>query len=315
MSDIETNLHEILGDHSRRQQLLVLEKERRRVPKDALVFVCMADVATHWWCTQQAVLKSLAIEREVFSAYLYDRILYAHRLGLISKLPTRDDALLNAGKEITLADVEKLLGEKEQKANGRVKLLASSRATLVSEDRVDGTGARTRLINPDLPPEERALLEEQAAEEGVRVIDLAEDPKQRGKLYQRIRAERYPTIRWNFSWKRYVVVGVPDGIGKDLVYEYKTTATRFLLRFMKPVAMAQADLYGHFLRRPKKRVQVLVVDENVTETYEEKVSASHAEDTLSDFARVDAGEPARPPKPWKCRKCEFRATCPISQAK
>jgi CRISPR/Cas system-associated exonuclease Cas4 (RecB family) len=315
MRDLETNLHEILRDDSRLQRLLALEKKRRGAPKDALVFVGMADVATHWWCTQQAVLKSRAIEQGVFEAYLHDRILYAHRLGIISKLPTRDGVLLDAGKEITLADVDKLLREEGQKAEERAKLLAGTRARWVSEDRVDSAGARTRLINPDLPPEEREFQEEQAVEEGVRVIDLAEDPKLRGRVYQRIRAERYPTIRWNFCWDRYVVVGVPDGIGKDLVYEYKTTRTRSLIPFMKPVAMAQADLYGHFFRRPKKRVQVLVVDENITQTYEEMVSASHAEDTLAAFARVDAGQPARPPKPWKCRKCEFRATCPISQAK
>ncbi len=292
MNEIETHLNEIVRDGSRLQRLLTLEKKHRGAPKDALVFVGMADVASHWWCTQKAVLTSRSIEQGVFAAYLHDRILYAHNLGFISKMPKCDDALLDVGKEIALADVEKLFREEGRKAEERAKLLASSRGTWVIEDRVDGSGARTRLINPDLPTEEREFQEKQAEEEGVRVINLAEDPKQRGRLYERMRAERYPTIRWNFCWDKYVVVGVPDGIGKDLVYEYKTTATRFLLRFMKPVAMAQADLYGHFFRRPKKRVQVLVVDENVMETYEEKVSSSHAKETLSDFARVNAGEPA-----------------------
>jgi hypothetical protein len=151
--------------------------------------------------------------------------------------------------------------------------------------------------------------------EGIEVIDLEKDPKRRGELFQTSRAEKYPTIRWHFPWGPYSVGGVPDGLTEAFAYEYKTTRNRYLLTFMKPVAFAQADLYGHFFRRPRKRVQILVVEENVPETYEEAVDAARVEQTLAAFARVDAGEPARPPRPWKCRACDFRATCPISQAK
>ncbi len=182
MSDIETNLHEILRDHCRLQRLLMLEKERRGVPKDALVFVGMANVASHWWCTQQAVLKSRANELEFFRACLSDRVGYARHLGIVSKLPSSDDALLDFGKEITLAEVEKLLREKEQKIEERPKRVASTRATLACIDGVDSSGNRTRIFNPDLRPEERKFLEEQAAAKGIRVIDLEEDPKRRGVL-------------------------------------------------------------------------------------------------------------------------------------
>jgi hypothetical protein len=187
--------------------------------------------------------------------------------------------------------------------------------TWVSEDRRDSTGNSVRLINPDLPPEEKDFEEWRAAQEGVQLIDLEEDPKWRGEVYQQLRAEKYPTIRWHFPWGRYSIDGVPDGIRDDLVYEYKTTRSRSLLRYVKPVAFAQADLYGCFFQRPKKRVQIHIVEENVTETWEQPVDVGNAERTLADFARVDAGGSARPPVAWKCRKCEFRATCPISQAK
>jgi hypothetical protein len=118
-----------------------------------------------------------------------------------------------------------------------------------------------------------------------------------------------------FSLGALLCGGVPDGLTEDFAYEYKTTRTRYLLSFMKPPAFAQADLYGYFFRRPKKRVQILVVEENVTETIEEAVDVIRAEKTLSAFARVDAGQPAILPIAWKCKKCDFRATCPISQAK
>src|SRR5262245_1861688 len=60
------------------------------------------------------------------------------------------------------------------------------------------------------------------------------------------RAERYPTIRWHFPWAGHVVVGLPDGLTGAFVYEYKTTASRYLAGHLEPVQLAQADLYGHF---------------------------------------------------------------------
>jgi hypothetical protein len=88
---------------------------------------------------------------------------------------------------------------------------------------------------------------------------------------------------------------VPDGLTEDFAYEYKTTRSRSLLRFMKPVAFAQADLYGYFFRRPKKRVQILVVEEDATQTWESPMDTGNAQRTLAAFASVDGGEPARPP--------------------
>jgi hypothetical protein len=261
------------------------------------------------------VFKSRTIELEVFAAYLSDRIMYAHRLALVTKLPRSLKALLDVGSELAWGDVEQLLKEEADKTAGRAKRLAEAHATWVYEDRGDKDGQRTRLINPDLPPGEKEVWEKLAVEEGVRVIDLEEDPKRRGEIYQALRAEKYPSIRWHFPWGRYTVGGVPDGLTGYFAYEYKTTRNRGLFSFMKPVALAQADLYAYFFGRPKKRVQILVVEENVTETYEEAVDVARANDTLTAFARVDAGEPARPPRAWKCRNCDFRTTCPIVPAK
>lgn len=43
------------------------------------------------------------------------------------------------------------------------------------------------------------------------------------------RSESYPTFRWHFQWRKYVLVGVPDGITKRFVYEFKT-AREFSVR-------------------------------------------------------------------------------------
>lgn len=317
MNDIQAKLGEIFRDKERLERMLLLEKKRRGVSHDVLVFLGMADVAQHWWCTQQGVFKSRVEEVTYFSRYLIDRIQYAHSLRLVTEVPTSDEALLDVGKEITFADIQKLLRRKAgaQKRSEQADRKSSITATWVSHDRRDRSGNYVQLINPDLPPEKREFEKWKSAQDGVQLIDLEQEPKRRGEVYQQLRAEKLSTIGWHFPWGRYTIVGKPDGIGDDFVYEYKTTGSQFLLRFMKPVAFAQADLYGYFFRQPKKRVQIHIVEENVTKTWEESIDSANAERTLSEFARVDAGGSARSPVAWKCRKCDYQATCPISQAK
>lgn len=59
----------------------------------------------------------------------------------------------------------------------------------------------------------------------------------------------------------YVVVEVLDGITRGYVYEFKCTKRRGDLEKAGSVAFVQADLYGYFFRRPRKRVPILVVQE------------------------------------------------------
>ena len=315
MNDIESTVRQILGNRNRVKSLLILEKQRRNLPETALVFLGIGDVAKYWWCAQEAVFKNRDKELFSFGSYLSDRIEFAHRLGLVTDLSNTDEALLDVGNQITLEQVEQLLKKDAVAADRHAHRQAGVQVPWLSEDRVDKDGTRKRLINPDSSPEEKNRLQELAVEEGVPLIDLEHDPTRRGEIYEAFRAEKYLRIRWHFPWRRYCIVGIPDGLTPEFAYEYKTTRTRFLMRFMKPVAIAQADLYSHFFQRPSKRVQILVVEENVTETFEEAADTSRALATLAAFARVDEGEPAHPPVPWKCRPCDFRTTCPISQAK
>jgi CRISPR/Cas system-associated exonuclease Cas4 (RecB family) len=67
-------------------KLLELEKARRGVAVDQLVFVGMADVADVRWCAMRAVLRSKARELAYFGAYLRDRKRASVVLG--AKVPT-----------------------------------------------------------------------------------------------------------------------------------------------------------------------------------------------------------------------------------
>jgi CRISPR/Cas system-associated exonuclease Cas4 (RecB family) len=106
-----------------------------------------------------------------------------------------------------------------------------------------------------------------------------------------------------------VVVGVPDGITEDFVYEFKTTQSRFLLQYVKPVAFTQADLYGYFFRRRGKRVQIHVVEEGRTETWEAPVDEANAVGVLRAFKLAGEGKPPPPAERWKCRRCRYRERC------
>jgi hypothetical protein len=304
MKGVEEKIEELLSDTETLKKLLLLEKTRRGVPKESLVFVGMGNIAQYYWCAMQAVLKSRANELLFFASYLYDRISYSHRLGLISKLPGKKEALLDIGTKITFDDVQKLLREKATRGEHISFEYAAAK-------QLDKHSKLVMVINPDLPLEQRLCFEAEAKGEGVRIANPEEFPILRGEFLHTTKAEHYPTIRWNFERGRYAIVAVPDGITETFVYEFKTCGNKYLMYFIKPVALTQADLYGYFFKRSKKRVQIYVVAEGLTQTWEDEVDKDKAESVLADFTRVDGGWIPPAPKPWKCKSCEFNQSCSI----
>jgi hypothetical protein len=61
------------------------------------------------------------------------------------------------------------------------------------------------------------------------------------------------------------------------------------------VATAQANLYGLFFDRPGKRVQLYVVEEDATQTWDLAVDRDAAEAALQEFRSVDEGWRPRTP--------------------
>jgi len=302
----ESKIDKILSDAREVEKLLLLEKERRGVDKGKLVFVGMANVANYYWCAMSSIFKSKERELEFFGAYLHDRILYSLKLGYVKQLPGKKEKLLQIGEDITHSDIEKLLGEEAKPAQDTGEFVFSGLAAYTTTDK---DGNEVMLINPDLSREERIYYEKEAQSKGIRIADPEEFPMIRGEFLETTKAEQYPTIRWNFEWDDYVIVGIPDGITNNFVYEFKTTRNKFLMYYIKPVALAQADLYGYFFRRDTKRVQIHIVEGGVTKTWEEGVDINHALETLDKFKALNEGAVALPPKKWKCKTCEFKERC------
>jgi CRISPR/Cas system-associated exonuclease Cas4 (RecB family) len=303
LNDFLTSVERLVSDQRRLCALLDLEKRRRGIAGDRLLFVGVSNVASVRWCPMKAVLRSRAEELMFFGAYLYDRLIYARLLGLIRELPHTDQGLLEAGAEVGMADVERLL---------RRLPARPEREAWAYREAVGAGGEVAWVLNPDLSAADRTHYYKLASRAGVRVLELEDDPKMRGLVLEEMRAERYPTIRWNFAWERYVVVGVPDGITGDLIYEFKTTRSRYLGGHLLPTALVQADLYGLFFDRKSKRVQLYIVEEDVTQTWDRPIDRSAAESILKEFRSVDEGRRPRPPRErWKCRRCDVRPICPV----
>ncbi len=290
-------------------RLLTLEKERRGVEQSELVFIGIANVANYWWCGMKSYYKSIQMELDFFISYIHDRVLYSILLGYIDRLPEKPEAWLDVGDDITFSDIEKLLKEKakefKREATGRIWKKPPGVVIVVEQLGV------MFIPSPSLPKSFRDAIKEEFEKRGIAVINDIDkqSPAHRGRILEIALAKPYPTIRWNFPWKEFIVVGVPDGITDELVYEFKTTEGEFLFYFVKPVALAQADLYGYFFKRGKKEVQIYMLHENKLRTIKCRVKVQRAKETLKSFRKVVAGELPRKPKEWKCRKCEFREEC------
>lgn len=263
-----------------------------------LVFIGMADTAHVRWCEQKAVYMNREMELPFFVSFLTDVLDYALKLGYISeKREPPAGELLELRNGVSFDDIERLLSERkpeteEEKTERIIQ-------TLISEGWVD------------YAPLMRGLLEKRP-----RPLELIKeikglDPKLQGIILEYY-SEDYPSIRWNFDWDGYVVVGVPDGITDRFVYEYKTTGSGWLLQWMKPVAILQADIYGYFFRRKERRVQIMVRKDGIIHTWHGEVDKNYALDSLKMFREVEKGE-RKPifPAGWKCKGCGFKNICEV----
>ncbi|MEM1829688.1 MAG: ribonuclease H-like domain-containing protein [Thermofilaceae archaeon] len=255
-------------------ELLKKEKRRRGASTGDLVFIGIANVAELYWCPMKSLIESVAAEPVIFGAYLEDRILYALILWYVRELPVSEDELLLVGDEVTFDDVEKLLKEVRPK-RAQIREIGAS----------DLSSLNLRSLHPKLKD------------------------RLRGKVCEEVFAEKYPTIRWNFSWEDYVIVGAPDGVTDEFVYEFKCTRSSSLLPQIRQVAFAQGDLYGYFFRRIKKRVQIHVIGEERTRTWYTKVNEVNAVYTLKKFRETDETRRFSSPERRKCESCEFREQC------
>jgi len=140
------------------------------------------------------------------------------------------------------------------------------------------------------------------------------DPRIRGELIEAHRAEQYPQIRFHFGFMDKIIIGVPDGITDEFCYEFKSTQNEFLHWYVLPVAKSQASLYAYFLKRPRIRIQIHILDTDEVKTVVQEADYAQTEAELTRFVELLSGQrEAIPPRRWKCGKCEFQKYCNVSR--
>jgi len=256
------------------EKLLELEKEMRGVPKDQVVFLGTANIANRW-CDQQ-ILFDCEGELNFFSAYLTDRLTYSNELvSMKNDFISNKKSILEIGDEITLPDIDLLLNEEY-------------RTPVASEDKKERSKRIARLKKI------KSAIE-------------------RGTESQYLFSEKYPLIRWNFPWKEYVIICAPDGIRGDFVYEYKSTKNHNSFGFAKLKSDIQADLYGFFFQRKRKRVQIRIEDKKRVETFDGEVNVENALNTLQRFYDLDHKKRGivHPRSAGSCKFCSYKEKCEI----
>ena len=314
-SDIISDLTTFIRKQGILENLMQTKKDELGVDRDQLVFVGTADMAEYFWCAEKSMLKSRSQEVKFFESYLFDRIVYSFDLGRLNNLPSDHNEFLSIGDDISQPDIEDLLREnKVEEPKGDI---------LYPKVAKEGIWLTLGVINgvhyvigfPDEGAREINMSDPKVRE--VVFVNSIDDPtlppKLRGVVGEDAYAEKYPSIRWNFNFGKYIMVGIPDGITDDFVYEFKTTKNYYLKQFIKPVAETQADLYGHFFGRGEKKVQIREYETGKIFTYQTEVNSQRVKQVYDGFKSIDEGKEAIPPKAWKCKRCEFELVCPISQ--
>jgi CRISPR/Cas system-associated exonuclease Cas4 (RecB family) len=145
------------------------------------------------------------------------------------------------------------------------------------------------------------------------------EPETEGIIAEMKFAEKYPTIPLCMTAGNRIIVGVPDGITSEFIYEFKRKAQKKYLKFRLEEARLQVDIYSAMLYRPKKRIQIYIADPSIPDSerffvIEEDTDPERGQkEILKALSIIDQFEsgiiPPRPSNRNKCLNCKFKFRC------
>lgn len=319
-------------------EALKKEKKKLHVPENKIVFVATADIASMYWCDQQMIFRIKQHEPTIYSAYLED----IKREGNLTEKELIDK-IAELGK---IYEMEKEI-EKKSTLMTRKWII---KGIFFKKDKIPPSFNLSDLISKnDLEVLDNCKNELELLAEFGEILDKiklklklakgslfdsytayprvdnglvdilasksnANPAMRRGIEDEMSFSEQYPTFRYHFNWKDYIVEGAPDGIGPDFCYEFKSTAKWYMVPFIKPVAEAQVQLYSYFYKKPKTKIEIYVSEAAKKLTYDGKADEKRAVQILERMDRLLKGkEKPIPPKEWKCRKCNYASECKIAK--
>ncbi|MCL4258225.1 MAG: hypothetical protein KJZ53_06835 [Anaerolineales bacterium] len=126
-------------------------------------------------------------------------------------------------------------------------------------------------------------------------------------------AEKYDEALGRFNYMDHIVIAAPDGLADEFAYEFKMVGNDFWMKFEKPVAITQANLYAYFFDKPQIRVQLRNRQTSQTTTIQQAMDKTKATNDLKkamDLLNAKLAPVA--PHKQKCPKCDYLSKCPIA---
>jgi CRISPR/Cas system-associated exonuclease Cas4 (RecB family) len=288
------------------------EKKRLGFSTSKIVFTGVSVITQMFWCEKKAFYSAIDNELMFYSNYLRDNQIHGPNLtaeeidkivcpGYIDSIKIKDGNIIMFRKKIKISNEERKIFSELTFNDIRTKTKQKKWLDeFAKKNRIKYT-----IINPS-----NDLCETRAVNTEIN------DDLGRGIEDQIRYAEKYPTIRYHFRWKDYIIEAIPDGIGEDFCYEFKSTKKLAYVPEVLNYAHAQVQLYAYFFKKPKIRVQVRAMDTGRVITSEEKADPQKAENILSRFDQImNKPEKAKKVPPWRCYKCEYRVACDTTALK
>ena len=296
------------------------EKKRLGLPTSKVVFTGASVIAQMFWCEKKAYFDAQD-EFTFFTAYLSDNERYGPNLteDEINKIlyPEYVNRIkIKGGHEILLLQDKVKLSDEDKEIFSKMTIqdYESSNTKLGKwfKEFLIKNKIKKHVLIPKVNIEKNELnyfIESKFME----VNELSQTNFKRGRIHELKYAEEYPSIRYHFRWGNYIIEAIPDGIGKDFCYEFKSTKKEVYIPTVKTIANAQAQLYSYFFKREKVRIQIYAMDANKVFTFEENTDPKFVESILTKFDNLMSGSIKIEKVPvWKCYKCMYKDKCDVS---
>lgn len=344
-------LNDLISNQFELNNLLSEFKKQKGINNEKLTFLGINDIASYYWCSKESIFKAKENEIKYFKNAIIDSYIV---LDLIQDLKIENlitlgplEILFRADKievdELNNLFIKKGINSPSIDNRSLGYALYKSDDTNSYNEIMIYFGSYNKEREKDnsficfVDTVEKFLeLDNKYQEELVRTkhtdtrsLEEIENGKPlwtkrsyaraRGKLLHELNnyKNKYKSFRWHFPWDNYIVTGIPDGIGNNFIYEYKSAKDKYYYHnYIRAIANSQADLYGYFFEKQEKKIETVFMKEGESKKINDKTDIDNASNILNIFKSTLTGNLDHiAPVEWKCKKCDYYDECEVTSLK
>ncbi|RCW60177.1 hypothetical protein [Halanaerobium sp. ST460_2HS_T2] len=344
-------LNDLISNQFELDNLLNEFKSQKGINNEKVTFLGINDIASYYWCSRESIFKAKENEIKYFKNAIIDSFIV---LNLIDDFTSSD--LIDLGPLEILSRTDKI-GVDELNNLFINKGISSpsidNRQLGYALYKSDNTNSYKEIMiyygsyNKEREKDDSFIcfvdtvekfleLDNKYQEELVRTkhtdtrsLEEIENGKPlwtkrsyaraRGKLLHELNNlnNKYKSFRWHFPWDNYIVTGIPDGVGDNFVYEYKSAKDKYYYHnYIRSIANSQADLYGYFFKKQEKKIETVFMKEGELKEINGEIDIDNALDILNIFKNTLTGNSDHiAPVEWKCKKCDYYDECEVTSLK